>query len=170
LDLLAIEGVENTLFLVSYIMTLYIDGDALPNLLKPILFRAIIRELLPTIVVSNKRIHIGDSEYISYTIAGSGPDEADNKIVEMVKEGDLVVTSDIPLADRIVSKSAYAINHSGKLFDADNVKQALAIRDLMQSIRDTGEITKGPAPFNKKDVQKFANQLNQFLNRQKRNK
>jgi len=151
-------------------MTLYIDGDALPNLLKPILFRAINRESLSTIVVSNKRIHIGDSEYISYTIAGSGPDEADNRIVEMVEKEDLVITSDIPLADRVIAKKAYVINHSGKLFDEDNVKQALAMRDLMQSIRDTGEITKGQAPFGKKDVQKFANQLNQFLNRQRRKK
>ncbi|MFZ1291906.1 MAG: YaiI/YqxD family protein [Melioribacteraceae bacterium] len=151
-------------------MTLYIDGDAFPNLLKPILFRAINRESLPTIVVSNKRIHIGESEFISYTMAGSGPDEADNKIVEMVKEGDLVVTSDIPLADRTVAKKAYVISHTGKIFDEDNVKQALAIRNLMQSIRDTGEATKGPAPFSKKDVQKFANQLNQFLSRRKKGK
>ena len=151
-------------------MTLYIDGDALPNLLKPILFRAIARESLLTIVVSNKRIHIGHSDCISYKIAGSGPDEADNLIVEMVQEGDLVITSDIPLADRVITKKAFVIDHSGKLFDEDNVKQALAIRNLMQSIRDTGEITKGPAPFSKKDVQKFANQLNQFLNRKGRNK
>jgi len=151
-------------------MTLYIDGDALPNLLKPILFRAINRESLSTIVVANKRISIGVSEYISYAITALGPDEADNQIVEMVKESDLVITSDIPLVGRVVNKKAYALSHSGKLFDEDNVKQALAIRDLMQSIRDTGEITKGPAPFSKKDVQKFANQLNQFLNRKKRNK
>jgi len=151
-------------------MTLYIDGDALPNLLKPILFRAINRESLSTIVVSNKRISIGDSENISYSITDLGPDEVDNQIVEMVNEGDLVITSDIPLADRIIAKKAFVINHSGKLFDEDNVKQALVMRDLMQSIRDTGEITKGEAPFSKKHVQKFANQLYQFLNRQKRNK
>lgn len=83
----------------------------------------------------------------------------------MVKPGDLVITSDIPLADRIVTKKAYAIDHSGKLFDEENVKQALAIRDLMQSIRDTGEMTKGPPPFSPKKAQQFANQLNQFLNR-----
>ena len=93
-------------------MTLYIDGDALPNLLKPILFRAINRESLLTIVVSNKQINIGNSEYISYDITDLGPDEADNRIVEMVKEGDLVITSDIPLADRIIAKKAFVINHS----------------------------------------------------------
>jgi uncharacterized protein YaiI (UPF0178 family) len=103
-------------------MTLYIDGDALPNLLKPILFRAINRESLSTIVVSNKKINIGHSENISYTIAALGPDEADNRIVEMVEEGDLVITSDIPLADRVITKKAFVIDHSGKLFDEDNVK------------------------------------------------
>ena len=149
-------------------ITLFIDGDAFPNLLKPIIFRAIIRVSLPTIVISNKRIRIGESEHIEYIIAASGPDEADNKIVEMLKEGDLVVTSDIPLADRVVTKKAYVIDHTGKLLDEDNVKQALAIRNLMQAIRDNGEITKGQTPFTKKHVQQFANQLNQFLNRHKK--
>ena len=151
-------------------ITLYVDGDAFPNMLKPILFRAIKRLSLSTIVISNKRINIGESEYIKYIIAASGPDEADNRIVEMVKEGDLVITSDIPLADRVVTKKAYVIDHSGKLLNEDNVKQALAIRDLMQSIRDTGEITKGQAPFNQKQAQLFTNQLNQFMNRQKKDK
>ncbi len=146
-------------------MKLFIDGDAFPNLLKPIVYRAINRVALPTYVISNKRISIGESTHINYIIAASGPDEADNKIVEMVQEGDLVITSDIPLADRIVTKKAYVIDHSGKLLDEDNVKQALAIRDLMQSIRDTGEVTKGQAPFSKKHAQQFANQLNIFLNR-----
>ncbi|MCW8850329.1 MAG: DUF188 domain-containing protein, partial [Melioribacteraceae bacterium] len=146
-------------------MNLFIDGDAFPNLLKPIIYRAINRLALSTIVISNKRISIGESVNIEYVIAASGPDEADNKIVEMVQEGDLVITSDIPLADRVVTKKAYVIDHSGKLLDEDNVKQALAIRDLMQSIRDTGEMTKGQAPFSQKHAQQFANQLNIFLNR-----
>jgi uncharacterized protein YaiI (UPF0178 family) len=149
-------------------MNLYIDGDAFPNLLKPIVYRAINRVDLPTFVISNKRISIGESSFIEYIIASSGPDEADNKIVEMVQGGDLVITSDIPLADRVVAKKAFVIDHSGKLLDEDNVKQALAIRDLMQSIRDTGEMTKGQAPFSKKHAQQFANQLNIFLNRRQK--
>lgn len=145
--------------------TLFIDGDALPNLLKPILVRAINRKSLQTKAISNKRIAIGNSEFIEYVIAPSGPDEADNLIIAMVKEGDLVITADIPLADEVITKKAFVIDHSGNFYDEDNIKQALAIRNLMQSIRDTGEMTKGQAPFNKKNVQQFANQLNQFLNR-----
>ena len=144
-------------------MTLYIDGDALPNQLKPILFRAIERLTLPTFVVANKRINIGESKHITYIIVGSGTDEADHRIVEMVKKDDLVITADIPLADRVITKKAHAINHRGKLFTVDNIKHHLAMRNLMQEIRDNGEMTKGPPPFNQKDAHKFANKLNQFL-------
>ena len=147
-------------------ITLYIDGDAFPNILKPIVYRAIEKLELQTFVVSNKRINIGLSNYINYVIVSDGADEADNRIVEMIKEGDLVITSDIPLADRVITKSAFALDHRGKFFDADNIKQSLAIRDFMQSIRDSGESTKGPKPINIKDAHEFANKLNQFLRRQ----
>jgi len=144
-------------------MTLYVDGDAFPNLLKPIVFRAIERLSLTTLVIANKKIDIGKSNLIEYMIVDSGADEADNKIVEMLKPDDLVITADIPLADRVITKKAHAIDHRGALYTVDNVKQYLAMRNLMQSIRDSGEVTKGPAPFGAKDAQEFANQLNKFL-------
>ncbi len=146
-------------------MKLYIDGDAFPNVLKPILLRAIERFKLETFVVSNQNITIGKSKFVTYTIVNSGADEADHRIVEMVKEGDLIITADIPLADRVITKKAHAIDHRGGLFSVDNIKQSLAIRNLMQEIRDSGEITKGPAPFCQKDAHKFANKLDQFLTR-----
>ena len=148
-------------------MKLYIDGDAFPNLLKPILFRAIEKLSLQTFVVSNKRISIGLSKLITYLLVPSGADEADNRIVEMVNENDLVITSDIPLADRVISKDAFALDHRGKFFDVDNIKQSLAIRDFMESIRESGVITKGQNSFNEKDAREFANQLNQFFRRNK---
>lgn len=144
-------------------MILYIDGDAFPNQLKAILLRAIERLELSTVVVSNKTINIGKSKHISYILVDAGADEADHRIVEMVTEGDLVITADIPLADRVIIKKAHALDHRGKLFTADNIKHAIAMRNLMQDIRDTGEMTKGPAPFKQKDAHKFANQFNQFL-------
>ncbi len=146
-------------------MILYVDGDAFPNLLKPILFRAIERLELETIVIANKKINIGSSSLITYMVVDQGADEADNKIVELLEEGDLVITADIPLADRTISKNAYAIDHRGELYTEDNIKQYLAMRNLMQEIRDSGEVTKGPAPFGSKDAQSFANQLNKFLQR-----
>lgn len=143
-------------------MKLYIDGDALPNILKPILLRAIEKNHIKTCVVSNKKVSIGKSKAIEYIIVEEGADKADDTIVEMLKASDLVITADIPLADRTISKGAHAIDHRGETYTPDNIKQYLAIRNLMQSIRDSGEITKGPKPFSQKDAQNFANSLNKF--------
>lgn len=144
-------------------MKFYIDGDAFPNLLKPIVLKAIEKYKLQTYVIANKKINIGNSKNIEYIIVGEGADKADDLIVEMLSENDLVITADIPLADRVVSKNAFAIDHRGELYNEDNIKQYLAIRNLMQEIRDSGENTKGPAPFSKKDTHNFATQLNNIL-------
>ncbi|MBT3581380.1 DUF188 domain-containing protein, partial [bacterium] len=100
---------------------------------------------------------------ITYIIVDAGADEADDRIVEMVKEGDLVITADIPLADRVITKKAHAIDQRGGIFTENNIKDYLAMRDLMQSLRDNGETTKGPDPFSPKDANNFANQLNIFF-------
>ncbi len=144
-------------------MKLYIDADALPNLLKPIILRTIERLQMQTIVISNKKVTIGRSMLVTYLIVKQGADEADHKIVEMVQEGDLVITADIPLADRIISKQAHAIDHRGALYTKENIKQYLAMRNLMEEIRESGEITKGPKPFSQKDAHQFANQLHAFV-------
>ena len=149
-------------------MKIFIDGDAFPNLLKPIILRAIEKQKIDTIVIANKKINIGASNHIEYIIVDLGADKADNKIVEMLSENDLVITADIPLADRTINKNGHAIDHRGAMYTEDNIKQYLAIRNLMQEIRDSGEITKGPPAFNQKDAQQFANSLNNFL--QKYNK
>lgn len=148
-------------------MKLFIDGDAFPNMLKPIVLRAIEKKGLETLVFANKKIDIGKSKYVRYIIVDLGADEADNKIVDEVSKDDLVITADIPLASRVIEKEAHAIDHRGETYTDDNIKQYLAIRNLMQSIRDAGEMTKGPALFNKKDVQKFASSLNAFLQKSK---
>jgi hypothetical protein len=146
-------------------LKIYVDGDAFPNLLKPILLKQIERLSIETKVVANKKLTIGKSQYVSYMIVDAGADEADDKIVELLEEGDLVITADIPLADRVISKNAHAIDHRGELYSVDNIKQYLAMRNLMDKIRESGEITKGPKPFSSKDAESFANQLNSFLSR-----
>jgi len=144
-------------------LKIYIDGDAFPNILKPIIVRQIEKYGIKTYVIANKKIHISKSENIEYIIVDAGADEADNKIVEMLQEGDLIITADILLADRVIEKNAHAIDHRGELYSKDNIKQYLAMRNLMESIREMGEITKGPKPFGLKDAELFANQLNMFL-------
>ncbi|MFA6138905.1 MAG: YaiI/YqxD family protein [Sulfurimonas sp.] len=153
---------------MSRIFTIYIDGDALPNLLKPVLLRTIEKLNIQTFVVSNKSVNMGKSKNIQYLVVEAGADEADNKIVELIQESDLAITADIPLADRVISKNAHAIDHRGELYSVDNVKHYLAMRNLMQGLRESGEITKGPPPFTQKDVEKFANQLNMFMQKYKK--
>jgi len=144
-------------------MTLFIDGDAFPNLLKPIVTKAIERLKLKTYVIANKTIKVGKSQHIEYLIVEQGADEADHKIVEMVTEGDLVITADIPLADRIISQNAHAIDHRGELYSVENIKQYLTMRNFMQEMRDAGEMTGGPKAFGEKDARAFANQFNAFF-------
>ena len=150
-------------------MKLFIDGDAFPNLLKAIVLRAVEKQKIDTVVIANKKINIGTSNHIKYIIVNQGADEADDKIVELVETNDLVITADIPLADRTIAKNAHAIDHRGAMYTQDNIKQYLAIRNLRQEIRDSGEMTKGPAPFSQKDAQQFANSLNNFLQKYNKN-
>ncbi len=144
-------------------MRLFIDGDAFPNLLKPIVLRSIQRLQIPTTVIANKRVSIGQADEIEYVVVDQGADVADHEIVECCQSGDLIITADIPLADRVIAKGAHAIDHRGELYTTENIKQYLAIRNLMESIRESGEMTKGPKAFGNKDAHAFANQFNAFL-------
>jgi len=146
-------------------MTLYIDGDAFPNLLKPIVLRAVEKRRIPTLIVANKRVSIGKSEWVELEIVEEGADQADDRIVELAEPRDLVITADIPLADRLVSRGIDALDHRGTLYTPDNIKQLLAMRNLMEEIRSTGEITGGPKPFGTKDAHAFANAFNALLSR-----
>ncbi len=144
-------------------MKMFIDGDAFPNLLKPIVMRASERLRLPLILVSNKKVHLGKSKHISTHIVEAGADKADDFIVENIEEGDLVITADIPLADRVIAKGAHAIDHRGERYTSDNIKQYLTMRNMMNELRDSGVVTGGPKPFTQKDAHAFANALNTFL-------
>ena len=144
-------------------MTMFIDGDAFPNLLKPIVLRAVERVGISLVLVSNKRVSLGRSSRIETIIVDAGADAADDRIVALVRPGDLVITADIPLADRIIDKKAHAIDHRGERYTDENIKQYLAMRNLMETLRDTGVVTGGPKPFGSKDAHAFANALHRFL-------
>jgi uncharacterized protein YaiI (UPF0178 family) len=147
-------------------MRIYVDADGFPSVAKDLLIRAVIRVQVPLIFVANKPLRYEPSAVISSIIVPAGPDVADDRIVERVEPGDLVITADIPLADRVVAKGAFALNYRGKLYTEDNIKDRLAMRDLMNELRDGGMMTGGPAAFGKKDCQAFINQLDSFLSRQ----
>lgn len=144
-------------------MKILVDADALPNMIKDVLLRAAERERVPAILIANQPVRVPDSEFVSFMLVEDGPDEADDRIAEMTEPGDLVVTQDIPLADRVVSKGAFGLDPRGKFHSASNIKDRLALRNLMADIRDTGANIGGPPPFHKKDVKAFADQLQAFL-------
>ncbi|MDD5099734.1 MAG: YaiI/YqxD family protein [Syntrophales bacterium] len=144
-------------------MQIYVDADGFPRAAKEILIRAALRLRVPVVFVANKPVRREPSPLISSLLVPGGPDIADDRIAELVGPGDLVITADIPLADRVVSKGAFALNPRGKLYTEENVKDRLAVRDLLSELRDGGLITGGPPTFGKKDCQAFADQLDRFL-------
>ena len=150
-------------------MQILIDADAFPNVIRDILIKASLRLNIPLIFVANKPLRLENLSNLSLILVPEGPDVADDRITELVEAGDLVITADIPLADRVVSKGAFAMNPRGKLYTEHNIKDRLAMRDLLNDLRDTGMITGGPAVFGKKDRQAFANQLDSFLVSQLKN-
>jgi hypothetical protein len=151
-------------------MQIYVDADGFPNVVKDLLIRAAIRLHMPLVFVANKQVRYNPSVLISSIIVPKGPDLADDCIAELVQPGDLVITADIPLADRVVAKGAFALNHRGKLYTEGNIKDRLAMRDLMNGLRDGGMMTGGPSMFSKRDCQAFVNQLDSFLIRHLKNK
>ena len=147
-------------------MQIFIDADAFPNVIRDILIKASLRLNVPLIFVANKPLRLEKLANLSLIMVPEGPDVADDRIARLVQPGDLVITADIPLADRVVAKKAFAINPRGKLYTEQNIKDRLAMRDLLNELRDIGMMTGGPAEFSKKDRQAFANQLDSFLIRQ----
>ena len=150
-------------------MKIYVDADGFPSAVKGLLIRAAIRLRVPLVFVANKKLKYESSVIISSIIVPEGPDIADDRIVELAQPGDLVITADIPLADRVVAKGAFALDYRGKLYTEDNIKDRLALRDLLYELRDGGMMTGGPSMFSKKDCHTFVNQLDSFLIRQLKN-
>jgi len=144
-------------------MKIYIDADAFPNLLKNILFKTVKRRNIELILVANQHVKIPDSNLISFILVTDGADVADDKIVELSKKDDLVVSADIPLADRVIEKGAFVLTPRGEMLTEENIKPKLATRDLMYDLRITGENLGGPPAFTQKDSHNFANALDKLL-------
>ena len=146
-------------------MHIWVDADACPVIIKEILFRAAKRTKIPVTLVANQPIYTPPSPFIKTVQVSSGFDVADNYIVQNAQLGNLVITADIPLANLIVSKGILALNPRGELYSEDNIKQRLAVRNLNEELRSGGIITRGQAKLSQREIQAFANRLDQFLSR-----
>ncbi len=146
-------------------MKIWVDADACPVVIKEILFKAAERTKIQTTLITNHPIRIPPSRVIHFMQVTSGFDIADDEIVKRVKQDDLVITSDIPLADEVITKSAIALSPRGELFTKENIKTRLNIRDFMDTMRASGVQTGGPPALSQSDRQTFANHLDTILMR-----
>ncbi len=144
-------------------MQIWVDADACPNVVKDILFRAAERTKTNLTLVANQPVKIPPSRYIKTVRVANGFDVADKEIIEQLGPGDLVVTADIPLAAEVVEKGAHALNPRGELYTEENIRQRLAMRNLMDELRSSGVNTGGPPTFSHKERQAFANHLDRLL-------
>lgn len=146
-------------------MQIWVDADACPRVIKEILFRAASRTGVRLTLVANQALRVPPAANITTICVDAGMDVADTRIVEEVEPGDLVITADIPLADRVIRKQAEVLDPRGDMMDLDNIHERLSMRNLLDELRGSGIETGGPPPLNKADRQNFANRLDQFLAR-----
>lgn len=144
-------------------MKIWVDADACPVVIKEILFKAADRAQIATTLVANHNVRVPPSRFISFMQVSSGFDIADDEIVKRVNEGDLVITSDIPLADEVIDKQGVALSPRGELYTKENIKSRLNIRDFMDTMRASGVQTGGPAALSQTDRQNFANHLDRII-------
>ncbi|WP_114418250.1 YaiI/YqxD family protein [Marinospirillum perlucidum] len=144
-------------------MKIWVDADACPGVIREILFKAATRVKVPLILVANQAIKVPASEWITSIQVMQGFDVADDEIVKRAEAGDLVITSDIPLASEIIDKGALALNARGELYTADTVKARLNMRDFMETLRSSGVHTGGPSALSQADRREFSNQLDRLL-------
>lgn len=149
-------------------MKVLIDADACPRAAKDVLYKTTERLNIELLLVANQYIRTPPMPHIRNVVVGEGYNVADDKIVELTEENDLVITSDIPLADRVIKKNGYALSPRGELFDEDNISHRLAMRDLMDELRSCGMETAGPSSYSKQDRQEFVNTLDRFLTKMKK--
>ena len=138
-------------------LEIYVDADACP--VKDEVLKVATRHSLKVFMVSDGGIRPYPSPLVELVIIEQGADAADDWIAEHIGNGDITITSDIPLAARCLEKGAAALKPNGEAFTENSIGMALETRELMQGLRETGEITGGPRPFSKRDRSEFLNAL-----------
>jgi len=146
------------------VTTIYVDADACP--VKEEVERVATRLNIPVLMVCNGGIRPSQNPLIKLQIVAAGPDEADKWIADQCEVGDVVVTSDLPLADRCIKEGARVLQHDGQILTPDNIGNRLATRDLMQDIRAANPFVQGGGPsFSKADRARFLQALDRLLRR-----
>lgn len=141
--------------------TIYVDGDGCP--VKDEVYKVAKRCGVQVKVVANSWMQMPDSAEIELVVVGQGFDEADDWIVDHAADRDVVITADIPLAARCLKNGARVIGPKGRVFTDETIGDALAKREILSSMREHGEMTGGPAPFQQKDRSRFLQRLDETV-------
>ena len=144
-------------------MTIWVDADACPNVIKEVLFRAAERTQTQVTLVANQYLRVPPSRFIRAMVVPKGFDVADNEIVRLCEPGDLVITADIPLAAEVLEKGAAALNPRGERYSNATIRERLTMRDFMDTLRASGVHTGGPGTLSQRDRQLFAAELDKWL-------
>ncbi|MCA9009522.1 MAG: YaiI/YqxD family protein [Planctomycetaceae bacterium] len=144
-------------------MQIWVDADACPVDAKEVLYKVSKRLQIRVTLVANQMMWVPRSNLIRFELVRAGADVADRRIVELLNPGDLVISSDIPLAANAVARGAVVLDPRGEELNADNVGSRLAARNLMDELRGSGMETGGPAAYSARNKQDFANQLDRLL-------
>jgi len=142
---------------------IWVDSDACPVVIREIICRAADRKKIDTTFVANHFIKTPPSKFIRFQQVMSGFDVADNEIVKRMSPGDLIITSDIPLADEVITAGGFALSPRGEQFTKENIKSRLNIRDFMETMRSSGVQTGGPPALSQTDRKTFADRLDKWL-------
>ena len=147
-------------------MKIWFDADACPVVAREILFRAADRTGVQLTMVANQPVNTPMSSNINAIQVRGGFDVADDEIVKRLEPGDLVITSDIPLAAEVIEKGGHALSPRGELHTSENIRAKLNMRDFMDTMRSSGvQMGGGPSAYGQRDKQEFANNLDRFLTR-----
>jgi len=143
------------------LLHIYIDADACP--VKQEVYRVADRCRLKVTLVANSRMRTPDEQWINLVVVDHGFDAADDWIVDHVQALDIVITADVPLANRCIKAGARVVGPTGRPFTDDNIGSAVATRNLLEELRGAGEITGGPPPLQKRDRSRFLQKLDEVI-------
>lgn len=148
-------------------MKIWVDADACPVVIRDILFRAAARTGVPLTLVANQWLKVPPSPLFAMRLVPGGFDQADDAIVGALAAGDLVISTDLALAQAALNRGAHVLSPRGERYSSDTIRAKLAMRDFLETMRASGVQSAGPPPLSSADRQAFAAQLDQILARRR---
>jgi uncharacterized protein YaiI (UPF0178 family) len=146
-------------------LTIFVDADSCPKPAREMLVRAAKRRPLIVVFVANRPIPLELGPGIVMELCPSGEGSADNRIVELARKGDMVITRDIPLASRLVEKEILVLDDRGRVFTQDNIRECLSLRDFAVGLAESGLGIRGAASYGRKELKAFADSFDRELRR-----